>query len=171
MATEMGGSQAARGSVTVNVLPCPSRDAAVTYKETLEKLNAPESALIITVGHNDGERFQKYKRSKVEQGKLIDRFLDPKDPLSLLVVCDMLLTGFDAPVEQVMYLDSPLREHTLLQAIAVLHARRTPEAPRFAVVELMDDVRIVNGGVPGPVRTDVVVSWTVVDPADPVELP
>ncbi len=35
-----------------------------------------------------------------------------------MVVCDMLLTGFDAPVEQVMYLDSPLKEHTLLQAIA-----------------------------------------------------
>ena len=36
----------------------------------------------------------------------------------MLVVCDMLLTGFDAPVEQVMYLDAPLKEHTLLQAIA-----------------------------------------------------
>lgn len=95
-----------------------SREVAVTYKETLEKLNAPESALIITVGHNDGERFQKYKTTKQEQARLIERFLDPKDPLSLLVVCDMLLTGFDAPVEQVMYLDSPLREHTLLQAIA-----------------------------------------------------
>jgi len=95
-----------------------SRDAAVTYKETLDKLNAPESALIITVGHNDGERFQKYHTSKTEQARLIERFLDPKDGLSLLVVCDMLLTGFDAPVEQVMYLDSALREHTLLQAIA-----------------------------------------------------
>ncbi len=48
----------------------------------------------------------------------IDRFCDRGDPLAILVVCDMLLTGFDAPVEQVMYLDSPLKEHTLLQAIA-----------------------------------------------------
>src|SRR5690606_13272385 len=53
-----------------------SRDAAVSYKETLEKLNAPESALIITVGHNDGERFQKYSTSKKQQAALIDRFLD-----------------------------------------------------------------------------------------------
>jgi type I restriction enzyme R subunit len=41
-----------------------------------------------------------------------------KDGLSFLIVKDMLLTGFDAPVEQVMYLDRKLREHTLLQAIA-----------------------------------------------------
>ena len=95
-----------------------SRDAAVSYKETFDQLNAPQSALIISVGHNEGERFQKFKMSKQEQARVIDRFLDPKDPLSILVVCDMLLTGFDAPIEQVMYLDSPLREHTLLQAIA-----------------------------------------------------
>jgi len=95
-----------------------SRDSAISFKETLDRLNAPESALIITVGHNDGERFQKYKTSKQQQAELIRRFLDPKDPLSILVVCDMLLTGFDAPIEQVMYLDSPLKEHTLLQAIA-----------------------------------------------------
>ena len=63
------------------------------------------------------------------------------------------------------------QQPSLMQAIAVLHARRAPEEARFAVVELMDDVRVVNGGVPGPARTDVVVSWRVVDPADPQELP
>ena len=55
---------------------------------------------------------------KNEQDAVIDRFKDRDDPLAMLVVCDMLLTGFDAPVEQVMYLDAPLKEHTLLQAIA-----------------------------------------------------
>ena len=40
------------------------------------------------------------------------------DPLAFLIVCDKLLTGFDAPIEQVMYLDKPLKEHNLLQAIA-----------------------------------------------------
>jgi type I restriction enzyme R subunit len=109
-----------------------SRDAAVTYKETLDKLNGPESALIITVGHNDGERFQRYQKSKLEQARLIERFLDPKDPLAVLVVCDMLLTGFDAPIEQVMYLDSPLREHTLLQAIA--RVNRKAEGKRYGLV-------------------------------------
>ena len=50
--------------------------------------------------------------------KLIERFKDPADPLKLLIVNAMLLTGFDAPVEQAMFLDRPLRRHTLLQAIA-----------------------------------------------------
>jgi type I restriction enzyme, R subunit len=109
-----------------------SRDAAVTYKETLERLNAPESALVITVGHNDGERFEQHRRGKQEQAGIIKRFVDPDDPLSLLVVCDMLLTGFDAPVEQVMYLDSPLREHTLLQAIA--RVNRKAEGKRYGLV-------------------------------------
>lgn len=51
------------------------------------------------------------------QEKLIERFVDPDDRLKLLIVTDMLLTGFDAPVEQVMFLDKPLRAHRLLQAI------------------------------------------------------
>jgi type I restriction enzyme, R subunit len=48
------------------------------------------------------------------------------------VVCDMLLTGFDAPVEQVMYLDAPLREHTLLQAIA--RVNRTADGKDYGLV-------------------------------------
>jgi type I restriction enzyme R subunit len=95
-----------------------SRDVAVTYKETLDRLNAPESALVMSTHHNDPERLAKYALSKDEQARLIERFKDDQDPLAILVVCDMLLTGFDAPVEQVLYLDAPLQEHTLLQAIA-----------------------------------------------------
>ncbi|MBU0514629.1 MAG: DUF3387 domain-containing protein, partial [Proteobacteria bacterium] len=55
-----------------------------------------------------------------EQERLLKRFKKPmdEDGLSLLIVCDMLLTGFDAPIEQAMYLDKPLKEHNLLQAIA-----------------------------------------------------
>ena len=95
-----------------------SRHAAVTYKETLDRLNGPESALIMSADHNDEERLARWHLSKDEQDQMIERFKDRDDPLSVLVVCDMLLTGFDAPVEQVMYLDAPLKEHTLLQAIA-----------------------------------------------------
>ena len=95
-----------------------SRHTAVTFKETLDRLNAPESALIMSAGHNDEERLVRWHLRKDEQDRVIERFKDREDPLSILVVCDMLLTGFDAPVEQVMYLDAPLREHTLLQAIA-----------------------------------------------------
>ena len=95
-----------------------SRHAAVTYKETLDRLNGPESVVVMSAGHNDEERLAKWHLRKDQQEGAIDRFKDRNDPLSILVVCDMLLTGFDAPVEQVMYLDQPLKEHGLLQAIA-----------------------------------------------------
>jgi type I restriction enzyme R subunit len=94
-----------------------SREAAVTYKERLDELQAPESAVVITSDRKEA-RFAPYRLTPKEQKNVIQRFLDPKDPLAFLIVCDMLLTGFDAPVEQVMYLDAPLKEHTLLQAIA-----------------------------------------------------
>ena len=95
-----------------------NRDMAVTYKETLDRLNGPESAIIMSSAHNDEERLARWHLRKDDQDRLIERFKDKDDPLAILVVCDMLLTGFDVPVEQVMYLDSPLKEHTLLQAIA-----------------------------------------------------
>ena len=95
-----------------------SRRAAATYKETLDRLNAPESAVIMSAGHNDEADLARWHLRREEQDRLIERFKDPDDGLAILVVCDMLLTGFNAPVEQVMYLDAPLKEHTLLQAIA-----------------------------------------------------
>lgn len=49
---------------------------------------------------------------------VLARFEKPDDPLAFLIVCNKLLTGFDAPIEGAMYLDSPLRDHNLLQAIA-----------------------------------------------------
>ncbi|OGQ94908.1 MAG: DEAD/DEAH box helicase [Deltaproteobacteria bacterium RIFOXYA12_FULL_61_11] len=113
------------------VVAC-SRDVAVTYKETLDRLSAPESALIMSSTHNDPERLARWRTTKEDQRKLIGRFKDPEDPLAILVVCDMLITGFDAPVEQVMYLDAPLREHTLLQAIA--RVNRTAEGKDYGLV-------------------------------------
>ncbi|MCK6685845.1 MAG: type I restriction endonuclease subunit R, partial [Thermoanaerobaculia bacterium] len=96
----------------------PTRDAAVTYKETLDRLNAPQSAVVISGSNDDKAHLVRWHLSDDEKKKSIERFKKEDDPLAIVVVCDMLLTGFDAPVEQVMYLDSPLREHTLLQAIA-----------------------------------------------------
>ncbi|MDB4946676.1 MAG: type site-specific deoxyribonuclease, HsdR family [Labilithrix sp.] len=95
-----------------------TREAAVLYKETLDRLNGPESAVLFSGSNDDEAHLVKHHTDKVERKRLVDRFLKPSQSLSILVVCDMLLTGFDAPIEQVMYLDSPLKEHTLLQAIA-----------------------------------------------------
>ena len=112
-----------------------SRHAAVTYKEALDRLNGPESALLMSAGHNDEERLARWHLPRDKQDRLIERFKDPDDPLSILIVCDMLLTGFDAPVEQVMYLDAPLREHTLLQAIARVNRPHGDEKTYGLVVD------------------------------------
>ena len=96
-----------------------SREAAVRYKKALDKLGAPESAVIISGDHNDPPHIAAHTDA-AKHKQLIDRFKKPmaEDQLSFLIVKDMLLTGFDAPVEQVMYLDRKLMDHTLLQAIA-----------------------------------------------------
>jgi type I restriction enzyme R subunit len=100
-----------------------SRNAAILYKEQLDKLEAPQSAVIISGDHNDEKRFWEYTDG-VKQKKQIEDFKKPlgvgdgKSDLSVLIVKDMLLTGFDAPIAQVMYLDRKLTDHTLLQAIA-----------------------------------------------------
>ena len=79
-----------------------------------------EAAVIFSGGNNDEPKLKVHHKSKQEQDALISRFKSPisKDKLCFLIVKDMLLTGFDAPIEQVMYLDRSLKEHTLLQAIA-----------------------------------------------------
>jgi type I restriction enzyme R subunit len=109
-----------------------SRDVAVSYVEALRRLGAPEWALIMSASNNDSARLQAHHLSKRERDDRIFRFKKPDDPLKILVVCDMLLTGFDAPVEQVIYLDAPLREHTLLQAIA--RVNRTAEGKTYGLV-------------------------------------
>ncbi|MDW9525436.1 HsdR family type I site-specific deoxyribonuclease [Sinorhizobium meliloti] len=109
-----------------------SRDVAVSYVDTLRRLGAPECALIMSTSNNDNARLQAHHLSKRERDDLIARFKRKDDPLKMLVVCDMLLTGFDAPVEQVLYLDAPLREHTLLQAIA--RVNRTADGKSYGLV-------------------------------------
>ena len=97
-----------------------SREAAVTYKEKLDAIpNAPESAVIISGDHNDKQRIAKWT-NPADHKAAVENFKKPisEHPLSILIIKDMLLTGFDAPICQVMYLDRKLTDHTLLQAIA-----------------------------------------------------
>ena len=97
-----------------------SRAAAVRYAEKLYNfgLNAYP---IITTTPNDGAEFQKAR--ELDQDTVTSNFVDPEGEPEVLVVVDMLLTGFDAPVEQVLYLDRSLRDHGLLQAIARVNRR------------------------------------------------
>ena len=104
----------------------PSRHAAVTYKEVLDALGAPESKVVFSENRRtDKARLVRHRTTSSERDRLVERFKRRDDPLTFLIVCDMLLTGFDAPIEQVMYLDAPLREHTLLQAIARVNRKAT----------------------------------------------
>lgn len=95
-----------------------SKQAAITYKEKLDEFNGPESRVVVSHDHNDPENVKEWAPTDAELTDYKDSFVDPEGEVELLVVCDMLLTGFDAPVAQVMYLDKPLKEHNLLQAIA-----------------------------------------------------
>jgi type I restriction enzyme R subunit len=96
-----------------------SRHAAALYKKTLDELGAPPSEVIISGDHNDEAYISRYT-DKVRQKKAIDEFPKPlnENPTAFLIVKDMLLTGFDAPIAQVMYIDRKLQDHTLMQAIA-----------------------------------------------------
>ncbi|RLD05605.1 MAG: type I restriction endonuclease subunit R, partial [Chloroflexi bacterium] len=96
------------------------RESCLLYKEQLDKyLPATASDIVISVStqDRDDKRYKALKRDRDAEEKLLDRFRDPKDPLEILIVTAKLLTGFDAPILQAMYLDKPMRDHTLLQAI------------------------------------------------------
>jgi type I restriction enzyme R subunit len=100
---------------------CYDREATARYKELLDKLISPDwTEVVYSPGdpNTDSDDLSAYNTNKRERENIINRFKDPNSPLKFLLVCDMLLTGFDAPIEQVMYLDKPLRDHNLLQAIA-----------------------------------------------------
>jgi len=107
-------------------LVCVSRRVAVKYYDALYRhmsdvFNDPiEAEIIFSTDNNDDPELKAHWTTKQDQDAIIDRFKMPieKDRLCIIIVKDMLLTGFDAPIEQVMYLDKPLKEHTLLQAIA-----------------------------------------------------
>jgi len=97
------------------------REAVALYKKYLdERIPSEWSAVVYSPGdpNSDTDDLKVYNTGKQEREEIIERFKDPNSPLRFLLVCDMLLTGFDAPIEQVMYLDKPLRDHNLLQAIA-----------------------------------------------------
>lgn len=93
----------------------------------LEQLRFLKTAVVISSDGTNEAAFITQARKQVQRMNAVENFcrgFDLTDPdkentgIAFLIVCDMLLTGFDAPIEQVMYIDKKLREHTLLQAIA-----------------------------------------------------
>lgn len=74
--------------------------------------------VVMTGNASEGPEIAKHARNKVRRDALAKRFKDPKDPLKLVIVRDMWLTGFDCPSMHTLYIDKPMRGHGLMQAIA-----------------------------------------------------
>lgn len=97
----------------------PDRDACIQYKVALDKILGEEaSKVVISTSANDSFEFkQKWSLDKDQLEKVVEHYNDKISPLKFLIVTAKLLTGFDAPILQTMYLDKSLKDHTLLQAI------------------------------------------------------
>ena len=74
--------------------------------------------VVMTASSSDGPKMEKHHTSKTQRRFLADRFKDPQDPLKMVIVRDMWLTGFDAPCLHSLYIDKPMKGHSLMQAIA-----------------------------------------------------
>jgi len=108
------------------------RELVVAYEQELTRLIAERGLthgvhVVMSVGNgkNEPADFAGYALTREEEATVKREFNDPTNPLAMLVVTAKLLTGFDAPIEQVMYLDKPLRKHTLFQAITRTNRRFT----------------------------------------------
>lgn len=96
----------------------PSRRAAALYGEELLRYRDPEEIEVLyTATDDDEDLLQQFDTTPEERDAIVKQYKEEENP-KLLVVCDMLLTGFDTPVLKTMYLDRNLRDHSLMQAIA-----------------------------------------------------
>ncbi len=95
------------------------RIAAKMYQIISKMKDAPKTAVVISSNKNYKDEIQE----ELDNKELEKRFKDPDDQLKLVIVCDMWLTGFDVPCLHTIYLDKPLKGHTLMQAIARVNRR------------------------------------------------
>ncbi len=97
------------------------REACALYKEELDRqgiIKPEESQVVYSRGFNDTEPLARYHLAKEEEKRIRKAFIRPSENPKILIVTEKLLTGFDAPILYCMYLDKPMRDHVLLQAIA-----------------------------------------------------
>jgi len=95
------------------------REACCFYKEALDRyLPSEVNKVVISRGHNDPSHISRYHLSDNEEAAVRKAFRKPDENPQILIVTEKLLTGYDAPILYCMYLDKPMRDHVLLQAIA-----------------------------------------------------
>ena len=95
-------------------------EACALYKEALDKHLPPEysEVVISTMGKKDSDRLRAHALTEEREQAIRKSFRKPEEQPKILIVTEKLLTGFDAPILYCMYLDKPMRDHVLLQAIA-----------------------------------------------------
>jgi type I restriction enzyme R subunit len=95
------------------------REACALYKDALDQfLPAEYSQVVISPAHNDPPELARYHLGEEKEEEIRKNFKKPDQLPKILIVTEKLLTGFDAPILYCMYLDKPMRDHVLLQAIA-----------------------------------------------------
>ncbi len=95
------------------------REACALYKEALDAILPPEySQVVYTGNNNDSQQLKQFHLASEEEKAVRRQFAKFGTTPKILIVTEKLLTGYDAPLLYAMYLDKPLRDHTLLQAIA-----------------------------------------------------
>jgi type I restriction enzyme, R subunit len=95
------------------------REACALYKKELDKLLPKDySEVVYSASHNDPPVLAEFHKSLDKEKKIRKAFTKPGKKPQILIVTEKLLTGFDAPILYCMYLDKPMRDHVLLQAIA-----------------------------------------------------
>jgi type I restriction enzyme R subunit len=102
------------------------RIAAALYREITalrpdwhhDDLNKGAVKVVMTAASSDGPELSRHHTDKKQRKALAERMKKPDDPLKLVIVRDMWLTGFDAPCLHTLYIDKPMKGHNLMQAIA-----------------------------------------------------
>jgi type I restriction enzyme R subunit len=120
------------------------RASCVAYKGELDRHLGPEaSRIVMSKSRGDSPDWAKWTPGADDLEQIVARYNDPADPLKIIIVTAKLLTGFDAPILYCQYLDKPLKEHTLLQAITRTNRVYPPNKTHGLIVDylgIFDDV-------------------------------
>ena len=137
------------------MLCATTKKAAGMYYEYITKQeNHPKCVCVISGGGNKKDLTEKqlekeeylkdHYRTKQQVKDLVENFKDEDDDTELLIVCDMYLTGFDAPLVHTLYVDKPLRDHNLFQATSRVNRKWKPTKDKGLVIDyigIADDLK------------------------------